>query len=256
MKILLIDDDSTLIKSVELALAKESMVLDCAVSAEEGENFAQVYKYSLIILDVLLEDANGIELLKKLRGMKIEVPIIILSGVNDPDKKVEALKNGADDYLTKPFNVEELVARIKAVIRRSQGHSENAISIGDMVIDFDKHITKIGDITVNLTSKEQELLEFMALKKNSAINKESFLEHLYNGLDEPDLRVIDVFICKMRKKLNLISGGKNYIDTIWGRGYILQDPEENASENTSANPLNSTNQKTDQATLEPQESEA
>lgn len=226
MKILLIDDDSELIQSVELALAKEGMVLDCATSSEEGENFARVYKYSLIILDVLLEDANGIELLKKLRASKIDIPIMILSGVSDSEKKIEALKNGADDYLTKPFNIDELVARIKAVIRRSQGHSENTITIGDMLIDFDRHLTKVADQVVDLTAKEQELLEFMALKKNSAINKESFLEHLYNGLDEPDLRVIDVFICKMRKKLNRISGGRNYIDTIWGRGYILQDPEE------------------------------
>lgn len=225
MKILLIDDDAELVQSIELALANEGMVLDRASSGEDGKNFATVYNYSLIILDILLPDEDGMEVLKHLRSMKIEVPIIILSGVNDADRKVDALKHGADDYLTKPFNIEELVARIRAVIRRSQGHSENVVTIGDMIIDFDKHLTRVGDAIVNLTAKEQELLEFMALKKNSAINKESFLEHLYNGLDMPDLRIIDVFICKMRKKFNAISGDKNYIDTIWGRGYILQDPE-------------------------------
>jgi len=228
MKILLIDDDSSLAKAIELAVANEGIVLDYAATGAEGENFATAYDYDLIILDLLLPDSDGLELLKTLRNTKLNVPVIILSGINEANKKIEGLGYGADDYLTKPFDIEELIARIKAVVRRTEGHSENMIMIGDLSIDFNRHITTIGGEAVNLTSKEQDLLELMALKKGNTINKENFIEHLYKGLDEPDLKVIDVFICKMRKKLKVASGGKNYISTVWGRGYILQDPEANS----------------------------
>lgn len=235
MKVLLIEDDYAIAGDIEHALAGEGIVTDRAESGEDGLNFSKVYVYDLIILDIGLPDIDGFKLLQKLRAMRIDVPVLILSGMGESEKKVQGLGLGADDYLTKPFNIHELIARIKAVIRRSKGHADNEIIVGDLVIDFDRHTTTIDGTPVHLTFKEQEMLEFMALKKNSAINKESFLNHLYNGMDEPDLKIIDVFVCKMRKKLSEVSGGKNYIETLWGRGYALRDPNEGITTSLTVN---------------------
>ncbi len=226
MKVLLIEDSPEVCKAVELALAGEGIVCDIAATGKEGVNFGQVYEYNLIILDLMLPDMDGFDVLKKLRAAKSQAPVLILSGLTETTRKIEGLGIGADDYLTKPFDMKELIARIQAVIRRSSGHSENHVTVGSLVIDFNTHTTRHQQTDVKLTAKEQEVLELMALKRGNVISKESFLNHLYNGLDEPDMKIIDVFICKMRKKLEAASGGINYIQTIWGRGYVLKEPQE------------------------------
>ena len=158
-----------------------------------------------------------------MRASKIKTPILILSGMAGIEDKVKGLGFGADDYLTKPFHKDELVARIQAIVRRSKGHAQSVITTGDLVVNLDQKTVAIAGNRVHLTGKEYQMLELLALRKGTTLTKEMFLNHLYGGMDEPELKIIDVFICKLRKKLANASGGKNYIETVWGRGYVLHD---------------------------------
>ncbi len=226
MRVLLIEDDHDTAKVIELALAAEGIICDITELGEDGLVTSKFNEYDLIILDLKLPDMSGYEVLKNLRDHNFDVPVLILSGLCDFEEKIKGLTSGADDYLTKPFYTKELIARLKAIIRRSKGHAKSLIKIANLAINLNTHTTTIDSRPVHLTNKEQSVLELMALKKGNVISKESFLNHLYNGMDEPELKIIDVFVCKTRKKLYDISGGVNYIETIWGRGYALKNPEE------------------------------
>jgi two-component system cell cycle response regulator CtrA len=174
---------------------------------------------------------NGLDVLRQLRLARIETPILILSGSGDTENKIKGFGFGADDYLTKPFHREELVARIHAIIRRSKGHSQSVIATGSVEVNLDAKTVSAAGKPVHLTGKEYQMLELLSLRKGTTLTKEMFLNHLYGGMDEPELKIIDVFICKLRKKLSVATGGDNFIETVWGRGYVLRDPEpaENAA---------------------------
>ena len=226
MRVLLIEDDYAVSQSVEAILKKEGMVVDTTDDGEDGLDCGKLYDYDIIILDLNLPGMNGYEVLKSLRNAKIKTPVLILSGLYEPDKKVKGLGYGADDYLAKPFDKAELLARIQAVVRRSKGHSNSVIRTGDVEIDLDTQTVTVRGKTLHLTGKEYGIMELLSLRKGATLNKDQFLNHLYGGIDEPELKIIDVFICKLRKKLEKASGGKNYIETVWGRGYVLRDPDE------------------------------
>ena len=231
MRVLLVEDDSATARSIELALASEGIVCDIANLGEEGLEIGKIYDYDIIILDLMLPDIDGYEVLLRLRSAKIQVPILILSGLAGSDQKIKGLSFGADDYLTKPFNRGELVARIQAIVRRSKGYSDSVIQIDDrIVMNLDSRTVEVDKAPIHLTSKEYGILELLVLRKDSLITKEMFLNHLYGGIDEPDLKIIDVFVCKLRKKLAKVTGGFNYIDTVWGRGYILKENDAAPSE--------------------------
>ncbi|HEY8190550.1 MAG TPA: response regulator transcription factor, partial [Micavibrio sp.] len=172
-----------------------------------------------------LPDMDGYDVLKSLRSAKVETPILILSGLSEPDNKIKGLGFGADDYLTKPFDKRELIARIQAIVRRSQGHSQSVILTGKVKVNLDTRTVEVDSKPLHLTGKEYGILELLSLRKGSTLTKEMFLNHLYGGMDEPEVKIIDVFICKLRKKLANAAGGDNYIETVWGRGYVLRDPE-------------------------------
>jgi two-component system cell cycle response regulator CtrA len=229
MRVLLVEDDSSTARAIELALASEGIICDVAELGEEGLEIGKIYDYDLIILDLMLPDIDGYEVLLRLRAAKIKIPILILSGLSGAEQKIKGLGFGADDYLTKPFNRGELVARIQAIVRRSKGHSESVIRIGKINVNLDNRTVDIEGEPLHLTSKEYAILELLALRKGTILTKEMFLNHLYGGIDEPELKIIDVFVCKLRKKLSNASGGQNYIETVWGRGYVLQDPSENTA---------------------------
>ncbi|MDD9739002.1 response regulator transcription factor [Marinovum sp. SP66] len=224
MRVLLVEDDPTTAKSVELMLTHANLNVYCTDLGEEGIDLAKLYDYDLILLDLGLPDMNGHEVLRQLRLARVETPILILSGADDTDNKLKGFGFGADDYLTKPFHREELVARIHAIIRRSKGHSQSVIHTGQVSVDLDAKTVEVAGRPVHLTGKEYQMLELLSLRKGTTLTKEMFLNHLYGGMDEPELKIIDVFICKLRKKLSNATGGDNYIETVWGRGYVLRDP--------------------------------
>ena len=184
-----------------------------------------MYDYDLILLDLDLPDLNGHEVLRQLRLSRIQTPILILSGSDDTDSKIKGFGFGADDYLTKPSHREELVARIHAIIRRSKGHSQSVIETGLVSVNLDAKTVSADGKTVHLTGKQYQMLELLSLRKGTTLTKEMFLNHLYGEMDEPELKIIDVFICKLRKKLSIATNGENNIETVWGRGYVLLDPE-------------------------------
>ena len=167
---------------------------------------------------------SGHEVLRQLRMAKIDTPILILSGSDDTDNKIRGFGFGADDYMTKPFHREELVARIHAIIRRSKGHAQSIIRTGNVSVNLDAKTVDVEGKAVHLTGKEYQILELLSLRKGTTLTKEMFLNHLYGGMDEPELKIIDVFICKLRKKLSEATGGENHIETVWGRGYVMRDP--------------------------------
>lgn len=230
MRVLLIEDDPTISRSIELMLSAEGFNIYCTDLGEEGLDLGKLYDYDIILLDLNLPDMHGYDVLKKLRTAKVNTPILILSGLNEMENKVKGLGFGADDYLTKPFHKEELVARIHAIVRRSKGHSQSIINTGKLAVNLDTKTVEVEGKRVHLTGKEYAMLELLSLRKGSTLTKEMFLNHLYGGIDEPELKIIDVFICKLRKKLASASSGENYIETVWGRGYVLRNPAEEGAE--------------------------
>ena len=217
MRILLIEDDPATSKSIELMLGHANFNVYTTDLGEEGIDLAKLYDYDLILLDLVLPDINGHDVLRQLRVARIDTPILILSGETDTENKMRGFGSGADDYLTKPFHREELIARIHAIIRRSKGHSQSIIKTGDIEVNLDGKTVEVRGNTVHLTGKEYQMLELLSLRKGTTLTKEMFLNHLYGGMDEPELKIIDVFICKLRKKLSEATGIGNHIETVWGR---------------------------------------
>ncbi|MCF8495282.1 MAG: response regulator transcription factor [Alphaproteobacteria bacterium] len=226
MRVLLVEDDTSTAKSIELMLKSEGYIIDTTDLGEDGLEIGKLYDYDIIILDLMLPDMDGYEVLKSLRDSKVQTPVLILSGLTELDGKIKALGYGADDYLTKPFDKRELVARIQAIVRRSQGHSQSIIQTGKVKVNLDSRTIEVSGKPLHLTGKEYSILELLSLRKGTTLTKEMFLNHLYGGMDEPEAKIIDVFICKLRKKLEDASGGENYIETVWGRGYVLRDSAE------------------------------
>lgn len=233
MRVLLIEDDESMLKAIEMMLGNEGFNVYATDLGEEGLDLGKLYDYDIIVLDLNLPDMHGYDVLKKLRVSKVETPILILSGMADMDDKIKGFGFGADDYLTKPFHKEELIARIHAIVRRSKGHAQSIIKTGRMAVNLDTKTVEIDSKRVHVTGKEYAMLELLSLRKGTTLTKEMFLNHLYGGMDEPEQKIIDVFICKLRRKLSNATGGDNYIETVWGRGYVLRDPVEEEETGTA-----------------------
>ena len=229
MRVLLIEDDSATAASIEMMLRSEGFICDTTDLGEDGLEIGKLYDYDIIVLDLMLPDLDGYEVLRRLRAARVRTPILILSGLAELDHKIKGLGFGADDFLTKPFDRRELIARIQAIVRRAKGHSESLIRTGKLTVNLDSRTVEVEGHPVNLTGKEYGILELLSLRKGTTLTKEMFLNHLYGGMDEPELKIIDVFFCKLRKKLAQATGGDNYIDTVWGRGYVLRDPPADAA---------------------------
>ena len=236
MRVLLIEDDQSTAKSIELMLKSDGYVVDTTDMGEDGLEIGKLYEYDIIILDLMLPDLDGYEVLKRLRAAKVETPILILSGLSELDSKLKGLGFGADDYLTKPFDNRELMARIQAIVRRSKGHAQSIIQTGPISVNLDARTVEVDSKQLHLTSKEYGIIELLSLRKGSTLTKEMFLNHLYGGMDEPEVKIIDVFICKLRKKIDkMMPDAGGCIETVWGRGYVLRDPAGDVSGKETAN---------------------
>jgi two-component system, cell cycle response regulator CtrA len=229
MRVLLIEDDKALAQTIELMLISEGLSSDTVDTGEEGLDYVKIYDYDIILLDLGLPDMSGYDVLRKLRNGKNKTPTLILSGMDGIEDKVKGLGFGADDYMTKPFHKDELIARINAVVRRSKGHAESVIKTGELTVNLETKTVEVNGKRVPLTGKEYQMLELLSLRKGTTLTKEMFLNHLYGGIDEPEVKIIDVFTCKLRKKLATATGGKHYIETVWGRGYVLRDPSDESA---------------------------
>ena len=222
MRVLLIEDDLTAARGLALMLRNGGTVVDQADTGEEALELARHYDYDIVILDLMLPDMEGFEVVRRMRLARIETPVLILSGLSRPQAKVKGLGMGTSDFITKPFDKAELLARIQAIVRRSKGFSQPTLRVGPLQLNLDSREVTVNGKPVHLTGKEYAILELLVLRKGMVLTKEAFLNHLYGGMDEPEMKIIDVFVCKLRKKLAQ-AGADNLIGTVWGRGYMIRD---------------------------------
>jgi len=225
MRALVASGDALAAARTQAVLAKENLICDASDLGRDGLLLGKLYDYDIILLDLGVPGIEGYRLLQRLRAARVCTPILILSGHSELDEKVKFLRFGADDFLTKPYDRRELVARILAIVRRSKGHSESTIRIGRLAVNLDTRIVSVNDRPVHLTPKEYAILELLSLRKGTILTKEMFLNHLYGGMDEPQSKIIDIMVCTLRKKLAQAAGGNHYIETVRGRGYVLRELE-------------------------------
>lgn len=223
MRILVIDGDSAPAVPVQPILAAEGFNVTLADTGEEFIDLAKLYDFDAIILDLQLPDMTGFEALRRIRSAKVRTPILILSRMALVSDIVKGLGMGADDYLTKPFHKDELVARLNMLVRRCRGFADSIIETGNIILNLNTKTIKVDGNALHLTGKEYQMFELLSLRKGITLTKEAFLTHLYGGMDEPELKIIDVFICKLRKKFAKVNGHR--IETVWGRGYVLRDAD-------------------------------
>jgi two-component system cell cycle response regulator CtrA len=226
MRILLIESDRAACQGHELALKAKGFNVYPTHEGEEGIELARLYEYDIIVLNTLLRDVSGFEVVRQLRTAKVATPVMFLSTVGVTiDDKVRAFEAGADDFMIVPAHTDELAARITAIVRRSRAHPASIISVGDLAVNVSAKTVSVAGKPVHLTGKEYQMIELLALRKGSTLTKEMFLNQLYGGMDEPEIKIIDVFVCKLRKKLTDAGiVASDYLQTVWGRGYVLAEP--------------------------------
>jgi two-component system cell cycle response regulator CtrA len=228
MQILVVESQAAAAKSLELLLTGEGHTVYVTDSGEEACDLARIYDYDAVFLALDLDDMTGVQALRALRARKVASPVIVL-GDNKIEAKVEALAAGADDAVSKPFHKAELLARLQAVVRRSRGHIDSVLRTGPIALNLATRQAEVAGQPIHLTPSEYKILELFSLRKNTALSKEQCLNHLYNGMSEPEPKIIDVFVCKLRKKIAAATGGDAQIETVWGGGYMLRDaPEQRA----------------------------
>jgi len=224
MRVLIAAGDVFAAVRIRAMLAKENLICDTTELGRDSLVLGQFYDYDIILLDLTVPDIEGYKLLQQLRAARVRTPILILSGRGELDEKVKFLRFGADDLLTRPFDRRELVARILAIVRRSQGHSEATIRTGKLAVNLDTRVVSVDDGPVHLTPKEYHILELLSLRKGTILAKGVFLNHLYGGIDEPQPKIVDILVCTLRKKIARATGGSHYIETVRGCGYVLREP--------------------------------
>jgi two-component system cell cycle response regulator CtrA len=227
MRVLLVEDDLTAARGIAMMLKSGGIIVDTTDTGEEALELLRHYDYDVVVLDLMLPDMEGYEVVRRMRAARQETPVLILSGLSRPAAKVKGFAVGADDFITKPFDKAELVARMQAIVRRSKGYSQPTLRVGKLQLNLDSREVLVSGVPVHLTGKEYSILELLVLRKGMVLTKEAFLNHLYGGMDEPEMKIIDVFICKLRKKLAQAGEG-NLIGTVWGRGYMMRDPGPDA----------------------------
>ncbi len=226
MRVLSIEDDKPTADMIGMILRSHGYVCDNAELGEDGLEIAKLYDYDIILLDLMLPDMDGLEVLRRLRLAKVRTPVLILSSLAEVTTRIKGFGSGADDYLLKPVEQRELMARVHAIVRRFKGHCDSTIQIGKLTLNIETRSVSANGHALHLTPKEYCLLELLALRRGMVQSKDTLMNHMYGGCDEPGFKTVDVFIFKLRKKLPAFCG-EDYIETHWGRGYMLRAPDEN-----------------------------
>lgn len=222
MRVLIVEDDGSSNRSLASLLRSNGVIVDQVDRGDEALELVRHYDYDVVLADLVLPDMEGYDIVRRMRSARIETPVIIQATLVRPQARVKAFAIGADDFITKPFDHAELFARMQAIVRRSKGYSQPMLRCGPLQLNLDSHEVLVSGSPVHLTGKEYAILELLVLRKGMVLTKEVFLNHLYGGMDEPEMKIIDVFICKLRKKL-AEAGAPNVIGTVWGRGYMVRD---------------------------------
>ncbi len=224
MRLLVVEDEKTLANLIKEGLEEEGFSVDVAYDGQEGLFMAQNEPFDLVVLDIMLPETDGIEILKSMRKNKINTPVLMLTAKSDVEDKVSALNIGADDYLTKPFSFDELLARIKAVLRRNFKEASNIIRIADLKLDLSTREVERAGKKIDLTAREYALLEYLVLNKNRLLTRTDITEHIYNYEFDFDSNVVDVTVTRLRKKIDK-DFEKKLIHTVRGAGYMIKEEE-------------------------------
>ena len=222
MRVLIVDDEGLSNRALAYLLRSNGVIVDQIDRGEDAIELARHYDYDVVLTDFALPDMDGYDLVRRMRAARIDTPVIIQAEQVRPQARVKAFGIGADDFITKPCDHNELFARMQAIVRRSKGYSQPSLRCGILQLNLDSREVLVSGKPVHLTGKEYAILELLVLRKGMVLTKEVFLNHLYGGMDEPEMKIIDVFICKLRKKL-ADAGAANVIGTVWGRGYMVRD---------------------------------
>jgi len=220
MKLLVIEDDHILAKNLKQVLVKDGFAVDTSSSQEDGLIQTEINEYDCIILDINLPDGSGLGLLADLRKSENKTPVIIVTARGQVEDRIKGLNLGADDYVPKPVDSNELIARIRAVIRRNSQSALPVIVVGDLAVKPTQHTATVGEFTLNLTAKEFAVLEYLAQYNGQVITRTMLMEHVWGSDFETFSNVVDVYIRNLRRKLEKYSQ-KSLIKTIRGKGYIL-----------------------------------
>jgi two-component system, cell cycle response regulator CtrA len=226
MRLLLIENETGVAHSIELLLKSENMRVLTTNFERVGIDLAALGEFDVVLLSVNPPDMSGLDVLRTFRAARIKTPVLLVFNFSGIESMIKELGLGPSEYILNPIQKDELIARIHAIVQRARRPAHPVITIGDLIVNLEKHIVDVAGTRVHLTGKEYQMLELLALRKGTTLTKEMLLNHLYGGVGEPGLKIIDVFVCKLRKKLANASHGKNYIETVWGRGYLLRAPLE------------------------------
>ncbi len=222
MRVLMVEDEVPSNRSLVQALRDNGAVVEQVDTGEEALEMIRHYDFDIVMLELTLADMEGYEVVRRMRAARMDTPVLMLSEQVRPQARVKAFAIGADDFITKPYDLSECVARMQAVVRRAKGFSQSTLQIGELQLSLDSRSVSVAGRPVHLTGKEYAILELLVMRKGMVLTKEVFLNHLYGGMDEPEVKIIDVFICKLRKKL-ADAGARSVIGTVWGRGYTVRD---------------------------------
>lgn len=222
MRVLMVEDEVLSNRSLVQALRDTNAVVDQVETGEEALEMIRHYDYDIVMLELTLADMEGYEVVRRMRAARMDIPVLMLSAQVRPQARVKAFAIGADDFITKPYDLSECIARMQAVVRRTKGFSQSTLQVGELQLSLESRSVSVAGRPVHLTGKEYAILELLVMRKGMVLTKEVFLNHLYGGMDEPEVKIIDVFICKLRKKL-ADAGACSVIGTVWGRGYTVRD---------------------------------
>lgn len=222
MRILLVEPNARKVEETTRHMEKAGFTVDHVDTGHDALGMLKSYNYDLAVMNVDLPDVDGFEVIRISRAARVPTPVMVLAEEKSATAKVRAFSTGADDYVTRPYESMELTARMQAVIRRSKGYSEPTLRAGHLELCLGSREVSVHGQGVHLTGKEYMILELLLLRKGMVLTKDAFLNHLYGGMDEPEMKIIDVFICKLRKNLQGAGAGQ-LIATVWGQGYVLRD---------------------------------